>query len=1328
MLSFIKNKIFKYTFLILTIFLIWGISFSGYKSSGNVEITADVANGYGSSFMTSSSYEMFSLMGQSGSTGIFSDPDTLLLAGFLNLLGDPPVLNINSVVNRKDGTGKIDISVDCNDPDQDLCKLKIEWEESGVYHVAAISGPVTASVGSAPSLDPGSYQIGVTTPILTTSTNTITFVWDSMADLATRVSTFTLRISLNDGSLDTQVTTTTYLDNAKPVIYPISDKSNVGKDFVGVKFSTTPTYEINFSSYKIFYSSVTSNIDETMSVWTSTNDSNLGYMNYGGALDTIIRGLEDNTSYYFSLWCYDTFGNISSATAAGPYMTISSPSVSIEQVITSIDGSGLVIASCSITAPDSDSCSVKIEYSTNNGTNWYQAYIASVSAPTGAPLINNTSSYQLSEIVTDSFTPKGFQFIWSSTDEANGGGAVIESTSVVLRLTPYSSISGMGGSPISTIFTVDNKAPVQNSPKAFIADNITASQARISWTSFIEPRFSHFEIWYATFTPVTRNDGYSVMWSTANDAALNTTATTASTITGLTEATQYYAKMWAIDTYGNVSTTTTTGFSTQHRPVATFVTMPVQSANGDSYVSMNVDLYDVDLDTGLKLRVEFSSVSLSGPWVKAYVDLFPADPSVSLDNVFGNYQITGANVSGGTKTLSGLTWISNTSGNMPLEQSSTVYIRLIANDGTNDSVPLTTSTVFDVDNIKPVCNWSQYDYATKELVVSFDENINTSAINISSGVYLSTSVSGGTILTVAGPVTSSGTNGFSAILTDDQSHTIGSWQRAGYALKISLGAGVVKDYKGNMNDVLVATNVTNWIKDLTIPQVLSAAYDVLTEYNKFSITFNKAMAVDSIQNKLTGITLQDAQSSPAHSLTLTSADQVITTADSSVIDIRLSDAHVRTIGQWPFSGIKELYLVLDTTATPVCDSVGNISNAIDSSNGLKVDPYRPDTVRPEVKFLVPKGNEVYLDPRGKDVVVQFTERISLDNISSKYYVVEVRNNLGVSIFNVVSGTITFDTATNKLIFTPVSTFSFNYKCIIYVKGTIEDMSGNVLYPGDQEKFFYTIFNASEDNMFIARNPELDDNTVVNIPAGFFTTNGQLVFNVVGDDITDTFNTIDVEEAIRKKIKEDNFNQTLRNTLTQLSPADVTGAALVSYMDPSRQENIAQLQISPNSTYKITMPYKDADNNGVVDTIFPPVRVDSLRLYYLDAPHKLWVRVPEGKIDKASHSLTTNLAFFGVFALLGAPDTDLSQAYAYPVPFKPSEGHKVITFTNLASECTIKIFTISGELVKTIVHNDGLYTHEWDVKNEDGKNVASGVYIYSIKSAADKKQGKIMIIR
>jgi hypothetical protein len=85
------------------------------------------------------------------------------------------------------------------------------------------------------------------------------------------------------------------------------------------------------------------------------------------------------------------------------------------------------------------------------------------------------------------------------------------------------------------------------------------------------------------------------------------------------------------------------------------------------------------------------------------------------------------------------------------------------------------------------------------------------------------------------------------------------------------------------------------------------------------------------------------------------------------------------------------------------------------------------------------------------------------------------------------------------------------------------------------------------------------------------------------------------------------------------------------------------------------------------------------------------------------------------------------AYAYPVPFKPASGHTVITFKNLDVGSTIKVFTIMGEKVVEL-KSSGVSSTQWDLRNQDGDQVASGVYVYQIKSGDSENRGKLMVIR
>lgn len=58
----------------------------------------------------------------------------------------------------------------------------------------------------------------------------------------------------------------------------------------------------------------------------------------------------------------------------------------------------------------------------------------------------------------------------------------------------------------------------------------------------------------------------------------------------------------------------------------------------------------------------------------------------------------------------------------------------------------------------------------------------------------------------------------------------------------------------------------------------------------------------------------------------------------------------------------------------------------------------------------------------------------------------------------------------------------------------------------------------------------------------------------------------------------------------------------------------------------------------------------------------------------------------------------------------------IKITNLPKECTIKVFTLDGTLVKTLKKDDDSITSlTWDMKNEQNIGIASGFYIFHVES-------------
>lgn len=113
---------------------------------------------------------------------------------------------------------------------------------------------------------------------------------------------------------------------------------------------------------------------------------------------------------------------------------------------------------------------------------------------------------------------------------------------------------------------------------------------------------------------------------------------------------------------------------------------------------------------------------------------------------------------------------------------------------------------------------------------------------------------------------------------------------------------------------------------------------------------------------------------------------------------------------------------------------------------------------------------------------------------------------------------------------------------------------------------------------------------------------------------------------------------------------------------------------------------------------------------------------------------------------GAPDPvipryemnldDMSRINVVPNPYKgtalfESRYEDKIMFTNLPPACKISIFTLTGDLVDTIYHEDGFGDHLWSLISRNNQKVVSGLYLYVVERETptyDKFIGKFVIIR
>jgi hypothetical protein len=101
-----------------------------------------------------------------------------------------------------------------------------------------------------------------------------------------------------------------------------------------------------------------------------------------------------------------------------------------------------------------------------------------------------------------------------------------------------------------------------------------------------------------------------------------------------------------------------------------------------------------------------------------------------------------------------------------------------------------------------------------------------------------------------------------------------------------------------------------------------------------------------------------------------------------------------------------------------------------------------------------------------------------------------------------------------------------------------------------------------------------------------------------------------------------------------------------------------------------------------------------------------------------------------------PKSDINLINVYPNPYyggHPGEdgsNNHWVRFTHLPPTCTIRIFTVSGGLVRKIERKNNDDPQEtWDLRNSSNYPVCSGVYIYLIKIPnVGEKVGKIAVIQ
>lgn len=171
---------------------------------------------------------------------------------------------------------------------------------------------------------------------------------------------------------------------------------------------------------------------------------------------------------------------------------------------------------------------------------------------------------------------------------------------------------------------------------------------------------------------------------------------------------------------------------------------------------------------------------------------------------------------------------------------------------------------------------------------------------------------------------------------------------------------------------------------------------------------------------------------------------------------------------------------------------------------------------------------------------------------------------------------------------------------------------------------------------------------------------------------------------------------------------------------------------------------DSTESGVLKptwrfSLDAPRPSETYRIYVPQAGDTAYIVINKPFLSKDEFEFTT----FASYIDISNAKSDLKRIKVVPNPyvaaatwesknpFVSGRGPRSIHFNHLPAECTIRIYTISGELVKIIDHkttlNDG--SEEWDLLTRDNLSASYGIYIFHVNAPGiGEHVGKFAIIK
>lgn len=224
-----------------------------------------------------------------------------------------------------------------------------------------------------------------------------------------------------------------------------------------------------------------------------------------------------------------------------------------------------------------------------------------------------------------------------------------------------------------------------------------------------------------------------------------------------------------------------------------------------------------------------------------------------------------------------------------------------------------------------------------------------------------------------------------------------------------------------------------------------------------------------------------------------------------------------------------------------------------------------------------------------------------------------------------------------------------------------------------------------------------------------------------------------------------------------SPPQVVHDSVVTFVDPDSNGNYVKVACRDEATGQLR-PGCQQLGDSIFVLIPPPGPHDGFRTWYsityearnqtsdanyedLFVPDTLGIIGPCGDpLDPLTCPNLNNKCYNMIAEPVepsGGPTVNLERVGVVPNPYRAREnwerpGTTELHFINLPENSTILIYTASGDLVTRLEHRDPVRDFErWDLKNEQGRDIASGIYMYRVEAHSPQKfsfQDRFIVIR